>query len=604
MDNIIIEHLACVEINECILQPPFHLVSNVQWNDKGLSFDGDISLYSNQIKKEDFIGIVPLQIKGTTSNKKSTKRNKIKHLVSKDDLEVYYKNGNGVLYFVVTINPNTYIRQAYYNILAPLDLKDLLIKLEATGNQSITIPFKKFENGSLEGICKQFLRTVEKQPKIYIEANLEKEFGEYRINYIKLPDEKYLDLFEESAYLYGVDQGVEIPLRTAKLHQVITVLDEEVKLENEVFYVKYEVRESEDKRYLLIEDSLIVEINKETNKGKITLSKVKRLCSYLKSLKIIKFLRDYNKFPFTSSGFVASLDNKEDFSDVEGDIEVYKEIVEICNQIGISENYTLDNDENIGELFNGLLSLFKHKQYQILTNSDSIDFENSLVQVIKLSKYVKVMVLFNKEKNEYTDFFSEQTLNTIAGLLPKGENIKENKIEDIENDYWKISIYSSQKLKVMQECANYKFDVIKKSYENKYHDVNSPNTINIALGYLNYFDLDNDERYMEIAEDLISRYLSINSHDTIAKINKHQINIRKFDGLSEKEADEVLDILENAERENKKSICFACEVLLGNRSKAKRIFDSLDNENQKSIKSYPIYHLFQRIVQKNNTIQK
>ncbi|QDP39458.1 DUF4365 domain-containing protein [Radiobacillus deserti] len=596
MDNTIIEHLACVEINECILKPPFHLVSNVQWNDKGLSFDGDISLYSNQIKKEDFVGIVPIQIKGTTSNKKTSKRNKIKHPVTKEDLEVYYKNGNGVLYFVVTINPNTYIRQAYYNILAPLDLKDLLIKLEANGNQSITIPFKKLESGSLEIICKQFLRTVEKQPKIYIEAGLDKKFEEYRIDYIRLQEETSFDLFEEPAYLYGVNEGIEIPLRTAKLQEVRTVLNEEVKIEDEEFNVKYEVRESEDRRYLLIEDSLIVEIIKETNKGKITLSKVKKLSSYLKCLKILKFLRDYNELPFTSSEFVATLDKKEDFSDVEDDIKVYKDIIGIFNQIGISGNYTLDDHENISELFNGLLSLFKQKQYQMLTYSENIDFENSLVQVIKLSKYIKVMVLFNKENNEYTDFFSEETLNKVAGLLPKRE-IKKYESEDIENDYWRVSIYSSQKLKIMHECANFKLDVIKKSFANKYHDVNSPNTINTALDYLNYFDLENDARYIEIAEDLISRYLKINPHDILGKINKYQINIRKFEGLSEKETDEVLDILEEAERENNKSICFACEVLLKNRSKAKRLFDTLDDEEQKSLIPYPIYNLFQGLKQ-------
>ncbi|MGR5968266.1 hypothetical protein ACT7C1_08340 [Bacillus paranthracis] len=52
MDTTTIEQLACLEINNLILQPPFHLHSNIQWNDKGLSFDGDIEVYSNQNKKE------------------------------------------------------------------------------------------------------------------------------------------------------------------------------------------------------------------------------------------------------------------------------------------------------------------------------------------------------------------------------------------------------------------------------------------------------------------------------------------------------------------------------------------------------------------------
>src|SRR4051812_18621130 len=111
MDTTIIEHLACLEMNTLILQPPFHLLSNINWNDKGLSFDGDIEVYSNNIKKTDFIGRAPVQIKGTTTYKKQHKKNKIKHSVDKKDLDVYYKDGKGVLYFVVTINPDSYAKQ-------------------------------------------------------------------------------------------------------------------------------------------------------------------------------------------------------------------------------------------------------------------------------------------------------------------------------------------------------------------------------------------------------------------------------------------------------------------------------------------------------------
>ena len=82
MDSIIIEHLACLEINRLILQPPFHLLSNIHWNDKGISFDGEIEVYKEGIKKTDFIGRVPVQIKGSTTNKKVSKTNKIKHNVS------------------------------------------------------------------------------------------------------------------------------------------------------------------------------------------------------------------------------------------------------------------------------------------------------------------------------------------------------------------------------------------------------------------------------------------------------------------------------------------------------------------------------------------
>ncbi|WP_061578538.1 DUF4365 domain-containing protein [Bacillus licheniformis] len=134
IDTTIIEHLACLEINNLTLQPPFHLVSNITWNDKGISFDGEILVYNNKnLVKSNVVGEVRVQVKGTTTFKKIHKRDKIKHPVKKEDIEVYYKFGVGVFYFVVTINPTTLKRQAYYRMLAPFDLKMLLVELDKNG---------------------------------------------------------------------------------------------------------------------------------------------------------------------------------------------------------------------------------------------------------------------------------------------------------------------------------------------------------------------------------------------------------------------------------------------------------------------------------------
>ena len=166
IDTTIIEHMACLEVNNLILQPPFRLISNIQWNDKGISFDGSIDVYNHhKITKSNVIGEVKVQVKGTTTYKKVSKKEKIKHSVKKDDLEVYYNFGVGVLYFVVTINPATHEKQAYYKILAPLDLKRLLLELNNKGKESITLSFKKLEKGYLETVCKTVIEVVKKQPK-------------------------------------------------------------------------------------------------------------------------------------------------------------------------------------------------------------------------------------------------------------------------------------------------------------------------------------------------------------------------------------------------------------------------------------------------------
>lgn len=597
MDNTIIEHLACQEINKCILQPPFHLVSNVQWNDKGLSFDGDISVYTKEIKKTDHIGKVPIQIKGTTSHKKITKKNKIKFSVQKDDLDVYYKNGKGVLYLVVTVNPKTYLRQAYYRILAPLDLKDLLIKLESSGNQSITISLKKLEYEALEEICKTFLNLIEKQPKNYIEASTKKEFAEYKIDYAHLHSDSSFDYFEEPAYIYGVLENVEIPLKIAKLHEIRGLIKESVVLDGEKVFIDYEMRVGEKKINLIIENSLTLEFIKyEINgivslkNGKVKLGKIKTLGSYLKCLKLIKFLLDFNKIPLPSFNFDATLNEKGIFQNVVKDIKIHEELIDTFRLIGINDDYIFNEQENLSNLFNGIIKVFKNNQFDLINISTDKKLENGMIYSIRLSEYIWVMLIFDEDK--FIDFFSKKALARVGGFIPKNKQTAIIGESNWEQNYWKVSIFATQSISRMNDAANFKYEILKLSFQDAYHDVRGA-SIDISLDYINYFDESSDDRYLDIAQDLIQRYIVEDPENNIAKINLYQIKLRQHNQLLAEEVENVLDILEKAEKEYERSISFACEVLLQNKLKAKRLFDTLEKSEQNILKNYPIFRLYE-----------
>lgn len=595
MDTTIIEHLACLEMNTLILQPPFHLLSNINWNDKGLSFDGDIEVYSNNIKKTDFIGRAPVQIKGTTTYKKQHKKNKIKHSVDKKDLDVYYKDGKGVLYFVVTINPDSYAKQAYYRILAPLDLKGLLDKLEATGNNSITIPFKRLENGHLERICKTFIKIVERQPVKYIEGSKKQKFITYKINYADVSGESF-DLFEEPAYVYGVSGDFEVPIETAIMQEIRKATNEVVTMNHKEINVNYELRETEEKITLIIENTLTYEFYKKRKTGNINLGRVRTLESYVKCLKLVKYQHEHNKLPFKSFDFIAKINEKELFKDVDKDIKLFEELIEVCNQIGISDNYVFNEQEDLPSLFNGIIDIFKHKKFELINIHDNKKLENAMICNIELSNFVTVKVMF--VENEFIDFFSKEALSRIGGLIPKNPTIISNAEQlpdNWEEYYWKVSIYSTQTINEMQESANFKFETLKLSFTEKYHDIDVDMTINIMLEYVNYFDESSDNKYLELALDIIQRYLEKFPQDDLGKINLYIIRYYQFLELSEREQDEILEILERAEKENNKNLCFACEVLLQNKPKAKRLFNSIDRENQNMIRDFPIFRLYEKL---------
>lgn len=602
VDRTIIEHLGCLEINNLILQPPFHLVSNIQWNDKGIAFDGDIEVYSNQkIEKLNFINKVPVQVKGTTIQKTTILKDKISHPVKKIDIEVYYKHGRGVLYFVVTINPVTYIRQAYYKILAPLELKGLLSLLDASEKASISLPFKKLERGYLETLCKTFIEVVEKQPKHFIEATKEMEFTHYKMNFVDVKKDSF-DLFEETAYIYGYSSdNTEMPLEAAKVEELRMEKTEVVCLNNEETDFTYQITDTQKKYKVVIENTLTFDLDKKLKSGNLHLGKVRTLGSFVKCLQLINYYMEHNKLPFQNVQLVGRLDKKENFQTIEEEINSYKELINVCGHVGISENYIFNDEEDLPSLFNAIIDIFKNKQYDSL-NIHEGKLEDTKLINIELSKYVKLKLVYTDEK--FINFYSEEALKTIGGFIPKKDRANNNgqdtDIPVILPDNWedfynKVSNYSSQKIDEMVKDTNFDFEIVKLSFADEYHDIQADLTINVSLYFVSYYDKSRHEKYLELALDLNQRYLAKFPKDDIAKVNIYLIKLIQHHELSEEEQINVLDIQERAESKKNQSLRFACEVLLKNKVKAKRIFTSLVDEEKEEMMDFPIYHFFEKL---------
>jgi hypothetical protein len=144
------------------------------------------------------------------------------------------------------------------------------------------------------------------------------------------------------------------------------------------------------------------------------------------------------------------------------------------------------------------------------------------------------------------------------------------------------------------KLLNFKFEILKLSFQDTYHDILGAG-IDISLDYIKYFDESSNNQYLDIAHDLIQRYIMEYPEDKIAKINLYQIKLRIYNQLLPEEIENVMDILENAENNNEISLRFACEVLLQNKPKAGRLFNSLEKTVQNNMKKYPIYHLYNKM---------
>jgi len=322
----------------------------------------------------------------------------------------------------------------------------------------------------------------------------------------------------------------------------------------------------------------------------------------MKCLQLINYYIQRNKFPFQSlqlSG--GTLNLKGHREEIEEEIESYKELIDICTQIGVSEDYIFDDKEDLPSLFNAIINIFKNKQYSLL-NIFKEKLEKTEIINIELSKYVKLALVY--ADGCFLNLYSEEALKIMdrpSSITDVASNHSQDNIEpvilpDNQGSYdHKVSMFASQKIEGMVKNTNFDFDIVKLSFADEHHDIQADLTITSSLEYIDFYDKTLDENYLELALDLNQRYLAKYSKDEIAKVNIYLIKLKQGHELSEDEQNDLYNIQARAEMNNEQTICFACEVLLKNKTKAKRIFATLPGEEKEEIMEFPIYRFYQNL---------
>lgn len=145
MDNKAIETLSVNAVKNSIVTSDF-LDQFINDNDKEPSWDGAIYIYDNKSKKKsNFVGRMPVQIKGKESNDFS--KDSITFSMKTVDLRNYLKDSGCVL-FVVYIGNNGLASKIYYAELTPIKLRALLE--DAKDKENKTVELKEFPTDNNE----------------------------------------------------------------------------------------------------------------------------------------------------------------------------------------------------------------------------------------------------------------------------------------------------------------------------------------------------------------------------------------------------------------------------------------------------------------------
>lgn len=162
IDNKKKELAAVNAVREAFERVP-RVLPSVTENDKTPCVDGIIEVYSSEnMEKGNLIGIIDIQVKGTTTKKKTTSP---KFAVSVTDLTKYLEVYGGVLYFVVFMSADLSAKRIYYIQLLPYDLQEILNKKVDKGQKTIHLRFKELpsEPSLLQKLCDEYVVNQKRQ---------------------------------------------------------------------------------------------------------------------------------------------------------------------------------------------------------------------------------------------------------------------------------------------------------------------------------------------------------------------------------------------------------------------------------------------------------
>lgn len=136
---------AAVQAVRNLIQPCERVNHKIDEDDKNKLVDGSLELYScSELSNANLIGVIDIQVKGTTSKLRVNKRGFAKYSVETECLRRYLDVYHGILFFCATVDRNTLTaKDVYYAQLLPYDISKILSG--TTHNQkTVSVRFKPF----------------------------------------------------------------------------------------------------------------------------------------------------------------------------------------------------------------------------------------------------------------------------------------------------------------------------------------------------------------------------------------------------------------------------------------------------------------------------
>lgn len=588
MENDQIEELAVNIIENEILKYS-DLKSNITKGDKGISWDGYITIFDGKGRgKDNFEYKIDVQVKGRMVKK--IQKGNTKFSIERAHLINYQKQNNGTLLLVVDIVDNlTY--QIYYANLLPVDLKQLIENNKSKAKKpkiSILLkPIKESSVSSLKNICRNFALNSKRQMGIPIKDLSElKNIDTIEFKVISEKGKLFDYMLNNDVYTYAIlkdELKTMVALPKGDFVIVQEKIEKSVEIKDKLYYSSYTLTRQKEHETITMGKGIVFDLDirkinfnfQGTLQDRITdmeffidLIKNKTVTINGATLNLPEYKEDINE------------ENKliEDYSKKINDLKVLRD-----KFLELKIDFKEDIDKLDKQSRNNLL-LFK-KIFCDNIVPTNLNIQQSGVHFIKIGN-CSIAVLAQKNKNEELriyNYFAE--LKDIISIVIAKEGEKPS-TENRTSPYFVMS--AEDILKFSNFNAEIVFDSINviQNFENQSDYINA-----FMLELLKAYDKDNKRKDILGLAERINNLLIQNEINITNQLNKFQIIKRKRD-FKQDERNILIDLRNNLEKDDSfnKNQC-GIAILLENKNDYEFYYNAIDKETQKEFDTYPIFNL-------------
>lgn len=550
-----------------------HIDPDISENDKRLSWDGFIFLFSDkEHKKENLVCKCEIQVKG---KEKLGRRRSFS--ISIADL-INYQNNGGVLFFVVDIETN----KVFYSELLPIKIGNIL-QDKAKRPKSISVELDEFPTNpmAIEILIKKFCEHSDKQRASkgriidFNEKTMELNGGSCfkgELNLIKEKNSIYLS--EKSTYLYKQNKdGSILPLNIVKIAKITKTQKLDIYIDDKLWKnisVQSVVTQKNEQPYLLINDNIYIYYNEAVKeplkfilRGKISNLKV--------SGELMNLINQGCEVKLENWGIFKMCPDMEQKINFNGFYKELMAVVNVLEYLGVSDivSYEQLTEDDINVL------LWMSERIADPKKSFKEDTIEAAIELHQFSSF-RVVTLFVKDSSQ-----NIWILNPFG--FPFGIS-KDNKNDSL---IYPLFIFLGEE--ELEFASNLNYDIMLECITTYTFKVGcSEEMIGFILRALLVVDRTKNKCLLSVVTCLAKRLYEFEK--TIINLINYLQCIRREREVTQEEADSLLNLFEE---NNDKSLVFECAIalILKDKYKYHRWYKQLDSKDKKVFDSYPIEYL-------------